>query len=114
MTGMSASAGTALSEEAHIRQSVRDILTTPIGSRIERRTYGSLIPDLIDQPGNPANRLRLMSATIMAIIQWEPRLSVQSATIELDAAGRVTVDMDAVRRTGQRAGTPINLSIPLR
>uniref|UniRef100_UPI0026076D20 ATPase domain-containing protein n=1 Tax=uncultured Sphingobium sp. TaxID=316087 RepID=UPI0026076D20 len=32
---------------------VRDILTTPIGSRLMRRDYGSLIPELIDQPANP-------------------------------------------------------------
>lgn len=32
----------------HIRQSVQDILTTPIGTRIMRREYGSLIYQLID------------------------------------------------------------------
>lgn len=103
-----------LDEADHIRQSVRDILTTPIGTRIMRRTYGSLIPSLIDQPGNPANRLRLMSATVMAIINWEPRVSVQSATISLAMDGTVTVDMQAVRTDGARAGSALSLAIPLR
>lgn len=112
--GMNATTGRRLDEVDHIRQSVRDILTTPIGSRVMRREYGSLLPDLIDHPGNPANRLRLMAATVMAIIRWEPRISVRSASISLDAAGKVTVDMEAVRRGGQRAGAQINLAVPLR
>lgn len=111
---MDATTGLALDEEEHIRQSVRDILTTPVGSRIKRREYGSIIPDLIDQPGDAANRMRLMSASVMAIIRWEPRLAVQKASIDLDMSGSVTIDMDAVRRTGPRAGTPFNIAIPLR
>ena len=45
MTGMSRETGRACDDElAHIRQSIRDILTTPVGSRIKRRDYGSLLP----------------------------------------------------------------------
>lgn len=111
---MNRETGRALDEDAHLRQSIRDILTTPIGSRVMRRPYGSLLPDLIDHPANPANRLRLMSATVMAIIQWEPRVQITSATIALDRDGRVQVDLEATRRTGQRAGRRLNLSVPLQ
>lgn len=115
MTGMSRATGKRIADEtAHIRQSIADILTTPVGSRVKRREYGSLLPSLIDQPGNPANRLRLMAATVMAIINWEPRVSVQRATINQDMQGNVAVDLDAVRRGGPRAGSSINLSVPLR
>ena len=41
-------------ETAHIKQSIADILLTPIGSRIQRRDYGSRIPELIDRPMNHA------------------------------------------------------------
>ena len=38
---MSRNTGLSLSSEAdQIRQSIQDILTTPIGSRIMRRNYG--------------------------------------------------------------------------
>jgi phage baseplate assembly protein W len=114
MSGMSATTGTRLDGDAHIRQSVRDILTTPIGSRLMRRDYGSLLPDLIDHPGNAANRLRLMSATVMALLRWEPRLAISHTTIDIDDAGNVVVDLDAVRRSGPRAGSPINLSVPIK
>ena len=112
---MHRSSGRHIEDEAeHIRQSIGDILTTPVGSRIMRRDYGSLLPSLIDQPGNPASRLRLMAATVMAIIAWEPRVSVQRAMVELDMNGQATVDLFAVRRTGPRTGEALNLSIPLR
>ncbi|HFL9519799.1 TPA: baseplate assembly protein, partial [Escherichia coli] len=51
----------------HLRQSVRDILLTPQGSRIARREYGSLLSALIDQPQNPALRLQVMSAVYVAL-----------------------------------------------
>ena len=35
--GMNAHTGLAISEVEHIRQSVRDILVTPVGSRVMRR-----------------------------------------------------------------------------
>ncbi len=114
-TGMNRATGKGFADEAeHIRQSIRDILTTPVGSRVMRRRYGSLIPSLIDQPGNPANRLRLMAATVMAIINWEPRVSVQSATIDIAMDGTVTVDLQAIRTDGARAGAALSLAIPLR
>lgn len=114
MSGMNASTGRALGTDEHIRQSIRDILTTPVGSRVMRREYGSLVPDLIDHPGNAANRLRLMSATVMAILRWEPRVALSRASLAIYAAGNATIDMDGVRRGGQRAGEAFNLAIPLR
>ena len=114
MTGMNRGTGKALGDETeHIHQSVTDILTTPLGTRVKRRTYGSLLPLLIDQPGNPATRLRLMAATVMAIVNWERRISVQTATIAIGSDGRCTVDMYALRKTGPRAGKAYNLVIPL-
>lgn len=73
MRGTSATDGRALAGEAHLRQSVADILLTPLGSRVMRRDYGSLIPELLDQPFNAATRARLYGATAMALMRWEPR-----------------------------------------
>jgi len=46
--GMNSQTGLSISEADHIRQSVRDILVTPVGSRVMRREYGSLLSALID------------------------------------------------------------------
>lgn len=114
MTGMNRATGRAMDEAEHIRQSIADILGTPIGSRIMRRDYGSMLPDLIDHPGNAANRLRLMNASVMAIIRWEPRVSVNNVGMTIDIDGKVQIDIDAMRRTGQRAGRQLNISVPLQ
>ena len=65
--GMNNTSGKAITDIDHLRQSVRDILLTPQGSRIARREYGSLLSALIDQPQNPALRLQVMSAVYVAL-----------------------------------------------
>ncbi|WP_279474658.1 phage baseplate assembly protein V [Aeromonas veronii] len=79
--GMNAANGRTVSETAHILQSVRDILTTPIGTRVMRRDYGSEIFSLIDQPQHGATRLRLMAATVHALTLWEPRIRITKVEI---------------------------------
>ena len=41
MNGINATTGAALSGMDHLRQSIRDILTTRVGTRVMRRAYGS-------------------------------------------------------------------------
>ena len=113
MSGMNASTGTTMPDElSHIQQSVADILTTPTGTRVMRREYGSFIPELIDQPLNGATLLRLYSATVMAILRWEPRITLNRVSAVLDTAspGALTLDINATRAGGQ----PFAFSVPLR
>ena len=63
--------GSTITAMEHIKQSIEDILTTRLGTRIARREYGSLLPELIDHPQNDATRLRLYAATVMALMRWE-------------------------------------------
>ena len=79
-SGMNNTSGKVITDIDHLRQSVRDILLTPQGSRIARREYGSLLSALIDQPQNPALRLQVMSAVYVALSRWEPRLTLDSIT----------------------------------
>lgn len=112
--GLNSTTGRVITDLAHIWQSIRDIITTPEGSRPMRRTYGSQVPMLIDQPLNDVTRLRVMSASVAAIVKWEPRVQVNSASFVIDGEGAMTVDLDADRVDGAR-GTPLGtLSIPLR
>lgn len=92
--GMNATTGLTISEGAHILQSVRDILTTPVGTRVMRREYGSEIFSLIDQPQHAATRLRLMAATVHALTLWEPRIritTVEIGTPELGGGCQITL-----------------------
>lgn len=114
-SGMNASTGRTLSDVEHLRQSVRDILFTPIGSRVMRREYGSLLPELIDQPINEALPLRLTSAAVMALLRWEPRLRLTSFQITLGAEpGSLVAELNATRTDGPQSGQSVRLSIPLK
>ena len=99
MTGMDATTGKAIDGLAHLRQSIARILTTPIGSRIARRDFGSLLPDLIDQPMNALGRMRLLAATAQALLRWEPRLRITGVTLEAvdAAAGAYALAIEGVR-----------------
>lgn len=105
--GMSRNDGQAIADTDHLRQSVRDILLTPQGSRLARREYGSLLSALIDQPQNPALRLQIMSAVYVALNRWEPRLALDSITINGNFDGSMVVEL-----TGHsNNGAPVSLSV---
>lgn len=116
-TGMNAATGKILEGVAHIRQSVTKILSTPIGTRVMRRAFGSLLPELIDAPINPRTRLQIMAATATAVIKWEPRIRPAKVTLEMgqdmENASRLTVELTGTLRDGPRAGQTVTLSIPV-
>ena len=101
--GMSRNRGALLSPDDHLKQSIYDVLMTPIGSRLLRREYGSLIPFLIDQPVNPATKLKMMAAIATAIIKWEPRVKVRQVQLSMNT--------DATNDTGN---TGVNVLLDLR
>nr|HDI2326876.1 GPW/gp25 family protein [Klebsiella pneumoniae] len=102
--GMSRDTGRAITESDHLRQSVRDILLTPQGSRLARREYGSLLSALIDQPQN----LQIMAAVYVALRRWEPRLQLDTITVNSsNMDGAMVIEL-----AGQRNdGVPVSLSV---
>lgn len=81
MMGMDVATGAVLSGDAYRRQTVADILLTPLGSRVMRRDYGSLLLELIDQPWNGATRQRLYAATAVALMRWARWLRLRRVVI---------------------------------
>lgn len=70
--GMNRSDGLTVTDLEHISQSIGDILRTPVGSRVMRRDYGSLLASMLDQPQTPALELQIKVACYMAVLKWEP------------------------------------------
>ena len=93
MQGMDGKTGKSLTEIEHIQQSIRDILTTPLGSRLMRRTYGSRLYDLVDHPLDEVTLLEFYSATVDALTKWEPRVRVKSVS-HLVANGSVSLSLE--------------------
>ena len=109
--GMNRNNGLGISDTEHISQSMRDILLTPVGSRVMRREYGSLLSALIDMPQNPALRLQIMVACYSAIQKWEPRIRLTAISFETGDAGEMYVDITGMRTdTGASVSTTFSLS----
>lgn len=93
---MNARTGHIMSRLAYIRQSLADILTTPIGSRVMRRDYGSKVPELIDQPLNGATVLRIYAATAYVVLRWERRIALTELHLQRGADGQATLILGGV------------------
>lgn len=93
MNGISAADGKSLSGIDHLRQSIRDILTTPIGSRVMLREYGSRLFELVDAPMNASTLLNIYAATAEAIDRWEPRFKLRKVVAASAVPGQVILDM---------------------
>lgn len=106
MIGMNATTGRALTGLAHLYQSIAQIVTTPQGSRLQRRAFGSSLFELIDAPSNAATRLRVYAALATAIMRYEPRLQLRRvALVEITSAGTVVFEIEGVADAGGEAVT---------
>jgi len=94
MRGMNRYAGSARDNIDHVRQSIVDILTTRIGTRVMRRDYGSRLPELIDHPINDGIKVDLFAATAIAIDRWEPRVRLTNIGLQDAYPGGVVLTME--------------------
>ena len=96
--------GKTLTGLAHLRQSVRDILTTPIGTRVMRREYGSRLFELVDAPLTPGTLTEIYAAAQDALRRWEPRLRVERIRATANQGGlsgghakaKILIDLEGV------------------
>lgn len=91
---MNINTGKTISEIAHIKQSIANILTTPIGSRVMRRDYGSNLFERIDQPTNGELIAEIYSDIVEALFIWEPRFAVEQVTVKGIEKGKITIDLE--------------------
>lgn len=111
MIGMDAVTGKRLEGDAHLAQSIGDILTTPIGSRVLRRDYGSALFELVDQPMNALGRLRVFAAVADALRRWEPRLRITRIALAGEDGARLAGGAFGLLLEGERTDDPAPTSL---
>jgi phage baseplate assembly protein W len=95
MQGINQTTGQPLTGTDHILQSVRDIITTPIGSRVMLRQYGCRLPDLVDRPVNALFDVELHASVAEALARWEPRFLLNRIYVmSRSELGRVTIGIE--------------------
>lgn len=115
MMGLAKTTGKAIDGNTHLAQSIADILSTPLGTRIQRRDYGSLLFDLIDQPLNGATRALVHAATALAISRWEPRLRLRKVNMSGEPdQGHLVITIEGDRTDLPAVNNYVSLSIPIR
>lgn len=101
MKGTCAADGKSLSGIDHLRQSIRDILTTPLGSRVARRWYGSELYLYVDAPVNRLTLADIYRVTAVALAAVnpltgspvEPRFRLKSVLASSAAPGSLVLDL---------------------
>ena len=97
-----------LEAKAHLNQSIADILTTPIGTRVMRPEYGSNIPRLIDQPMNKSWKLKVYAAAAEALDKWEPRIRLEKVSIDAVSAGKAEISVQyKIKETGEESSSTV-------
>ncbi len=81
MRGMNISTGESLSSVDHLKQSITNILTTPIGSRVMRRDYGSNLFSRIDNPMNGDLIAEIYADVYDALDKCEPGFKLEQIGI---------------------------------
>ena len=114
MSGMNRHTGAVMDGTEHLAQSIADILTTPLGSCLARRAYGSWIPELIDQPVTPALILKLYGATAVAISRWENRFQLRRVSLETGSTpGKSVLTLEGHPLDPSTSNSLVRLTIPL-
>lgn len=94
INGMNRCNGKMLKGVDHLRQSITDILTTPKGSRVMRRDYGSDLFQWIDAPVNSSTMIHIYAATADALQKWEPRFRLDQVKLnEINADGKIILTL---------------------
>lgn len=99
MIGLDRRTGRALSGVEHLRQSIEDILSTPVGSRRMRPEYGSHLRRFVDLPVNDGWKSAVQAEVARALSRWEPRLKLERVRVTAVVGGQITLQL-----TGQYLG----------
>ncbi|WP_300729037.1 GPW/gp25 family protein [Pseudomonas sp.] len=96
MIGMDRHTGLPISGVEHLRQSIADILTTPLGSRLMRPEYGSTIRRFVDLPVSEGWKSAVQAEAARALKRWEPRLELTQVQVLSVLDGRITFRLSGV------------------
>lgn len=94
--GIGVQGGLSLTHEhSELTQAILIILTTSIGERVMRPTFGSYLPDLMFEPITTHTLSLAVQYVEEALGMWEPRIEVTEVTAVVDEArhGRILIDI---------------------
>lgn len=106
MIGMDRHTGQPISGIKHLRQSVADILGTPLGSRRHRMEYGSKLRRFVDLPVNEGWKSAVQAEVARALGRWEPRLKLDQVRVISVIGGQINMQI-----VGKYLGDSVTLEV---
>jgi hypothetical protein len=97
--------------EANVAQSLELLLLTRLRERHMRPRFGSAVHDLVMAPGSPTYLRQLEETVERAVVEWEPRVELESVDASQDAVDPTRVDV-AISYRIRRTNTRVNLVFP--
>lgn len=106
-----ATGGVAVQDEGpeKLKENLIHILLTGVGERVMWREYGGGVHQLVHDPNNDALRALVQHQIARAITRWEPRVLLQSVTVN-QQGGTLNAELQYIIRSTQQSQT---LSVPL-
>ena len=71
--------------ETNVRESIRVILMTELNERLYLPEFGGGLNRFLFEPNTTTTRQLIRDRITKALAEWEPRISVQSVSVEPDA-----------------------------
>jgi phage baseplate assembly protein W len=97
--------------ENDVRQSVRIIIGTDPGERVMRPDFGAGLRAFVFGVLDANARQRIQTRVREALVQWEPRIDVESVGVRVDASDRSLLLIDVAYRV-RGTNTRDNLVYP--
>ncbi|MEX6677988.1 GPW/gp25 family protein [Pseudomonas sp. W2Oct36] len=95
MIGMDRVTGKPLTGLAHLRQSIGDILSTPLGARRMRPEYGSALRRYVDLPVTEGWKGAVQAEAARALGRYEPRVVISSIQAVAVSDGKISFRLTA-------------------
>ncbi len=102
MAGMDRNTGRLLDGRDHLIQSIGDIVSTRLDTRVLRRWYGSDLPGLIDAPIHDGAAADFVYAVADSLGRFEDRIVVSRIAFAQPAQGRMVITVEGADATGAR------------
>ena len=97
--------------EKDIREAIRIILLTNHGERLMRPEFGAGLNEFVFEPVNTATMEAVRTRVTDSLIDWEPRIDVESVRVTADGALQNVLLIDVHYRT-RATNTHHNLVFP--
>ena len=93
MTGINRETGQMLNDAEHLSERIKDLLTTPVGTRSHRRTYGCDIYKYMDAPINQQVIADIIAEVADAINTWEPEFELERVNVVTMKPGQMELEV---------------------